>query len=281
MYKLIVENEKGERLELTNSPYFDVLELDGIGSLEAQINTAELANVDGAMYSNSRIHSRNIVITLNIRYPIEENRIKLYKYFRVKRYVKLYYRNDHRDVYTEGYVETFENNLFKNLQQPQISIICPCPFWKSNSDNTVNFSVLSALFEFPFSIPAAGIEFSRINKITTTYINAGNVETGAVIRLHATGEVEDPVIFNRTTGEFFGITVTMTSGDEIVINTQQGEKSVKLTRGGTVTNLLASRTSGSSWLVFEPGENETGYSAESGQSSLDVTVTVVQKFEGV
>ena len=171
--------------------------------------------------------------------------------------------------------------MFKNLQQPQISIICPCPFWKSNSDNTVNFSVLSALFEFPFSIPAAGIECSRINKITTTYINAGDVETGAVIRLHATGEVEDPVIFNRTTGEFFGITVTMTSGDEIVINTQQGEKSVKLTRGGTVTNLLASRTSGSSWLVFEPGENETGYSAESGQSSLDVTVTVVQKFEGV
>lgn len=282
MYTLIVENERGEQLELTHNENYDVLEVDGLNPPTAAINTVEIANVDGARFNSSRIETRNIVIRLNIKPPIETNRIALYKYFRVKKYIKIYYQNEHRDVFTEGYIETFENSLFGMLQQPQISIICPNPFWKSTSETQVEFSNTTALFEFPFLIPSEGIEFSRIERLTTTYINTGEVETGAIIKFYATSnQILNPVFYNRTTGKFFGLNFDMYEGDVITVNTQQGEKSATLLRDGVITNILSLRQNGSSWITFEPGENEISYGADNGQNSLNVTVTAIQKYEGV
>lgn len=282
MYTLIVENEQGEQLELTQNQNYDVLEVDGLNPPTAAINTVEIAGVDGARFNSSRIQTRNIVIMLNIKPPIEINRLELYKYFRVKRYIKVYYKNDNRNVFAEGYVETFENNLFGMTQQPQISIICPNPFWKSVSELQVEFSNTVSLFEFPFSIPSEGIEFSTIQRIITTYINAGDVATGAIIKFYATtDQILNPKFYNRTTGQFFGLDLEMNQGDVITINTQQGEKSVTLLRDGVITNILSDRTLGSTWIIFEPGENEISYGADQGQNNLNVSVIAVQKYEGV
>ena len=282
MYTLIVENERGDRLELTQNNNYDVLDVSGTNPPTATINTVNIANVDGSRFNSSRVGQRNIVITLNIRPPIEANRIALYKYFKVKHWCKIYYKNDSRDVFIEGYVESFENNPFTQLQQPQISIICPQPFWKSVNEINVKFSNTNALFEFPFSIPSEGIEFSTIEKLTTTYINAGNVATGGIIELHATADqILNPIFYNRTTQEYFGLTFDMLIGDHITINTQQGEKSVTLLRDGVKTNILSARQSGSSWITFEPGENEISYGADKGANNLNVSVLAVQKFEGV
>lgn len=282
MYTLIVENERGEQLELTHNKSYDVVEVIGLNPPTAAINTAIVSGFDGSRFNSSRIEQRNIVITLNISCPIEANRLILYKYFRVKRYVKIYYKNGSRDVYIEGYVESFENNIFTRLQQPQISIICPNPFWKSTTDINVEFSNMAALFEFPFSIPSEGIEFSSINKITTTYINIGDVATGAIIKFYANSDqILNPIFYNRTTGKYFGLNFDMYDGDVITVNTQQGEKSVTLLRDGITTNILSNRQSGSTWITFEPGENEISYGADEGQSNLNVTVTAVQKYEGV
>ena len=70
-------------------------------------------------------------------------------------------------------------------------------------------------------------------------------------------------------------------GDTITVNTQQGEKSVTLLRNGETTNILSKRQSGSSWITFDPGVNEISYSADVGQTVLNVTVSAVQKYEGV
>lgn len=281
MFTMSIENEKGETLVLSNSEQYDVIDVQGLTSPAAAVTTSEIAGVDGAVFNSSRIGTRNIVITLNIKPPIEENRIALYKYFRVKRYVKIHYINEHRDVYEEGYIETFENNLFGMTQQPQISVICPNPFWQDVVDTKAVFSDLTALFEFPFSIAAAGVEFSRIDRLTSAYINVGEVPTGVVIHMHASGQVVNPTFYNNTTNEFIGLIATMQTGDLITIDTNVGHKSVTLTRSGTVTNLLSSRQSGSKWVQFEPGENLISYDADDGQSYLDVTVTAVRKFEGV
>lgn len=282
MYTLIVENEKGEQIELTNNENYDVLEVIGLNPPVAAVNTIPVSGVDGTKFNSSRLEQRNIVITLNIKPPIEVNRLALYKYFRVKHYIKVYYRNEHRDVFTEGYIESFENNIFTQLQQPQISIICPDPFWKSIHTTEVKFSDTEALFDFPFSIAAAGKEFSRIEKLTTTYINNGDIATGAIITFRAiTNQILNPIFYNRTTQKYFGLNFDMYAGDVITVNTQQGEKSVTLLRSGVTTNILSDRMNGSSWITFEPGENEISYGADEGQSNLNVTVSAIQKYEGV
>jgi len=282
MYTLIVENAKGEQLHLTDNDNYDVVEVTGTNPPVAAINTTNVTGMDGSRFNSSRIGQRNIVITLNIKPPIEANRLELYKYFQVKRYIKVYYKNDHRDVYIEGYVESFENNPWTQLQKPQISIICPDPFWKSINDTIINFSSTIALFEFPFSIPSEGIPFSEIQRMTTAQIDVGDVETGAIIEFHATtDQILAPKLYNLTTNEFFGINIDMEAGDTIIVNTERGKKSVILIQDGVSTNILSDRKKGSTWLTFQPGINELSYDAYVGTENLRVKVTVTPKFEGV
>lgn len=282
MYRLIVENERGQTLELTGNRNYDVLSVSGTNPPVAAINTVPIVGVDGTRFNSSRTEQRNIVLSLNIQPPIETNRLLLYEFFKVKRWVKLYYKNRNRDVYIEGYVESFENNPWTKLQQPQISIICPQPYWLAKTETRVRFSASNALFEFPFSIPDGGIEFSTVRALTTATINAGEVETGCVITLYADANgVENPKIYNNTTGDFFGVNVTMQAGDVITINSLKGEKSVFLQRGTTKTNLLGDRASGSAWIVLAPELNELTIDAAEGLDKLRATVHLVQKFEGV
>lgn len=282
MFTLIVENENHETLELTNNDAYDVFKIDGLNPPTAGISTTEVVGLDGAVFNSSRVQQRNLVIYLNIKAPIEEHRQRLYRFFRVKHKCKIYFKNANRDVFIEGYVESFENDLFGNLQQPQISILCPEPFFKAIDDIIVEFSNTLALFEFPFAIEEKGIEFSRINALQTQYINVGDVEVGALITFKANADrVLNPVFYNRTTNEFFGVNVSMSEGDTVIINTIKGEKSVQLIHEGTSTNILSKRQTGSKWVQFIPGENEISYSADEGAESVTVSVAAVQKYEGV
>ena len=282
MFELSVQNERGEVLELSNNPDYDILAVYGLNPAPAAINTTPVSGIDGTRYNSARINERNVVISLNIRGDIEENRINLYKYFKVKKPIRIFYKNEHLNVYIDGYIETFENNLFQMLQQPQISIICPSPYWKAVNETEIDFDTVTDLFEFPFAIEAAGIPFSELGEVAVTYFNAGNVETGGIITFTALADdVINPIFYNVTNNTFFGLTVTMQESDTIVINTQRGEKSVYLIREGVRTSLLNNRTEGSTWITFEPGENEIRYSAAEGQSALNCVLSSVQLFEGV
>lgn len=282
MYHLIVENESGDKLELTNNRNYDVLDVSGTNPPVAAINTVNVAGMDGSRFNSSRAQQRNIVITLNIQHPIEANRLALYKFFRVKRWVKLYYQNRRRDVYIEGYVESLENNPWSQAQQPQISIICPQPYWLSTSETTVDFSTSNAAFEFPFSIPSDGIEFSTLEQIVSEVVNVGEVQTGGIITFFATtDQIINPKFYNRTSNTFFGIDFEMNQGDLITVNSLIGQKSVTLLRDGVKTNILSDRTDGSTWLTLGPGENEVSFGSDEGSENLRATLTIVQKFEGV
>lgn len=279
---LTVENDLGEQLELTRNRDFDVLEVSGLNPPNAAINTYAISGMDGTKFNSARVEQRNIVILLNIHYPVEENRLTLYRFFRVKKWLKMYIKTDTRNVYIEGYVESFENSAFTDLQKPQISIICPQPFFLAVADTEINFSESVPLFEFPFAIPAAGIEFSRKNQISNTFFNAGEMDIGGTILLHARANgVHNPVFYNLTTQEYFGIYITMQAGDLITICTETGGKSVTLLRDGATSNLLSNRKVDSSWIRFISGVNRISFDAEEGQSDLDVTLIVRQKFEGV
>lgn len=281
-YTLIAENEAGERLQLTGNRNYDVLDVSGTSPPAANVNLTHIVNMDGAKENSALVGTRNLVITLDIKPPIEQNRLALYRIFRTKRKVRIYYKNSSRDVYIDGIVETHENNPWTQLQQPQISIICPQPFWLSVAETIVTFSKSIALFEFPFSIPAGGIEFSRRENLATAFVDVGEVNTGGIIRFRANAEgITNPKFYNRSTGQYIGLNVEMAIGDVITINTNQGQKSVTLLRSGVQTSLLSSRMLGSSWIEFRAGVNEVAYDADTMSEGLDCTLVILQKFEGV
>ena len=131
MFTLKVENTRGAVLELTdNEENYQVTEISGLNPPNANINTSSYANGDGSSFNSSRIPDREIVITVYINGDIQKNRLALYKHFRNKEWCKIYYEDDLRDVFIEGYVQALDVSSFTQKQVAQISILCPNPYFK-------------------------------------------------------------------------------------------------------------------------------------------------------
>ena len=282
MYSLKVENDRGNTLELTNNPKYTVFKIEGLNPPRANVNSSVNTTTDGSSINSVRLENRNIVIYTTIEGDVEANRINLYKYFPVKKSVKLYFNNGARNIYICGTVEVIECDLFSNKQVAQISILCPRPYFKAVHDLVTIFSDVSPLFEFPFAISKTGIEFSAITvNQRKSIVNTGEAATGVVIKLFAIGTVENPVIYDVLKRTNIKLNFTMLASDTIVINTNVGEKSIELIRDGVSYNALGYMAQNSSWFVLEAGDNVFTYDADSGNSNLQLTFTTSILYSGV
>lgn len=280
--KLIIENKYNEKLELTNNSNYAVTDISGLNPAPANINVSKLAMSDGSILNSTSVKERNIVITIYIMKEIEKNRIALYKFFRPKQYVKLYYSNDTRDVFIEGYIETFEGTLFTKSEKFQISIICPSPFFSSVNETSTILTNVDSEFSFPFSIPNEGVVFSNLNDFNIgTIINSGDTEAGMIIDLYSTGDVISPIIYNNVTHEFLGLNYVIKAGNTVRIVTKRGQKSITLLTYGSTRNLINYITKNSTWLQLETGSNVFTVKTTSGKEFLTTKITHVDLFEGV
>ena len=282
MYTLKVENDRGNTLELTNNPDYTVYNIEGLNPPQATINSSVNTTTDGSSINSVRLENRNIVIYTTIDGDVEANRINLYKYFPVKKSVKLYFTNGARDVYIEGVVELIECKLFTNRQIAQISIICPKPYFKAVEQLVTMFSDVSKMFEFPFSISKAGIEVSAITtNQRRSIVNTGDIDTGVIIKLFSTGSVVNPVIYDVLKRTQLKLNFTMLASDTVIINTNVGEKSIELIRNGVTYNAMGYMAQDSTWFILEAGDNVFTYDADSGNSNLQLTFTTSILYSGV
>lgn len=116
---------------VSNSSGFAIDSIDGLGPVEAEINTTELVT-DCDMYNSARIGKRNIVMDLLFYSEgggseIESVRQTSYRLFPTKKEVYIEIETDNRTLYTKGYVEHNEPDIFREDSGCQISIICPDP----------------------------------------------------------------------------------------------------------------------------------------------------------
>ena len=282
MYKLKVENKYGEQMELTKNPRYTISSVDGLYPPESVINTTKVANMDGSVYNSSYVNDRQITITMAINGPAEENRLHLYKYFKTKYPVRLYYGNDVRNVYIDGYVSKMPIEYFEKKQTAQIEITCPMALFRSVEQNITEFSSIENKFVFPFAIEKSGIPFS-IPKMgeQKTIVNGGDVETGIVIKLNALGNVTNPKIYDVDNKDHMFLNISMKSGDEITINTLKKEKSIKLLSNGVESNIIGKLEAGSKWFSLIPGDNIFTYEAEEFPENLQCTFIINDQFEGV
>lgn len=282
MYTAKVENKKGDTLRLTGNESYEVLDIDGLTPGNAQITTAATGVMDGERLQHTRIEKRNIVIKIKPMEPVEQNRINLYKFFRLKEFIKFYYKNSNRDVYIEGYTESVTGSLFSEKEIIQISIICPDPFFKELSPTVSDASQVEALFEFPFAIGVEGVSISEINiEKTKNIYNKSDLTTGVRIFLNARGKVKNPTIYNRNTGEKFGLNIVLQEGDRVTISTISGRKSVILERNGEIQNILKYVSKKPTWFQLEPGDNAFVYEIEEGGENLMIEFETNVLYEGV
>lgn len=282
MYTLIAENKYGEQLEITNNPRYVITDIDGLYPPEGVINTTQVANMDGSVFNSSHINDRVITITMAINGPAEANRLLLYRYFKTKYPVRLYYKNGVRDVHIDGYVSKFSVEYFEKKQTAQIEISCPMTLFRAVKESVTEFANIENMFVFPFAIEVAGIPFSEIALgEQKTIINGGDVETGVIIKLNALGTVLNPKIYNVDTSDRMTLSVEMQAGDEITINTRKKEKSITLLRDGVQTNIVGKLDAGSTWFNLIPGDNIFTYEADEFPEHLQCIFIINNQFEGV
>lgn len=282
MIEIISENYKGEKTHIAPSQDFFLLNIDGLTPPNATLNTSILAFGDGARINSSRVEAREILITLKPRMQMELNRKKLYRYFQIKKSVRLFFKTSYSDVYIDGIVKSVEADLFSKNQKVVISIFCENPYFKGIKENRVIMAQVESLFEFPFSIHDNGQEFSRIDSVkTVNVVNNGDIENGMQIELKANGQVVNPIIYERFSKCVMSFNITLEQSEVLLINTKQNEKSIYLKKDAKKINSVETLNEGSGWFNLMTGNNIFTYSAESGAENLEVTLIHTDYYGGI
>lgn len=306
IYSLAVTNFLGDRIRLElgkpENTGFLIKSITGLGPVKANVNTTEVATNDGSMFNSARLSQRNIVIQMvfvNSIYgeDIEAIRQKSYKYFPIKKNVELVIETDNRYVRTTGYIESNEPDIFSKQEGTQISIICPDPYFYSASedgDNVTDFYSIDPMFEFPFSnesLTEPLLVFGEIQIKTEGVITySGDSEIGVMIYIHAIGPAEHINIYNTETREVMTIDTVklekltgqgLIAGDDIIINTLKGEKSITLVRSGVSYNILNCLDKNTDWFTLVKGNNIFAFTADSGVTNLQFRIENKVIYEGV
>ena len=295
-----VTNHLGESIKMElgfpEKSGFLIQDITGLGPTKATINLTEMSTSDGGSFNSARVSSRNIVFTLKLLGEpiVETTRQKTYKYFPIKRPIKLTFETDNRTCYIYGNVESNEPIIFSKQETTQISIICPDPYFYSVDINNTVFSGVESLFQFPFSNESLTenlIEFGNliINQ-AKSIVYAGDSEIGVAIYIHVLGEATNILITNSLTRETMKIDTTkltaligsgLQNGDDLIISTVKGKKTITLIRDGVSTNILNCLDKNPDWFVLAKGDNIFSFAADTGTSNLQFRIENQIIYEGV
>ena len=232
MLDIIAINGASQQLNINADSKYQIVSVTGLNPPVATINVSPMATSDGGSFNSSRLPERNIVITIQPLKRIEKARDDLYKWFAPKQKVTLRVKTGSRNLTIDGYVESFEADLYANPQLVQISLICPDPYLKALNSSEV-------------TIPG-------------TVSNTGDVESGGVFTITMTSSGSSITITDTVNGSakrFRMDDLTLQSGDKVIIDTRVGQKSVKLNRSGSISSLMGNVDPSSDWLQIQPGAN--------------------------
>lgn len=296
-----VTNPKGESLVLDlfhpEKSGLIVRSISGLGPPKANINSTDLATADGALYSSARASTRNIVFNLQFMFAptIEDSRQLTYKYFPLKKLVKIEVETDNRSLETSGYVESNSPDIFSKEETTQISILCLDPFFYDPNPSTTQFATVTPTFEFPFSNESTDenlIEFGTINLDTRSTIDyIGDVDTGVLITIHALGSVSGSLtIYNVETQEKMVVDLAKIktligkdygSGDDIIISTVSGDKYVQVLHDGKYTNAIAAIEKLADWFQVSVGRNIFNFTVTKGIENLVMSFSYRNAYGGI
>lgn len=286
------------KLELTRPEEsgFAIKDIQGLGPGKATVNTTEISTTDGGLFNSARLPSRNIVISIIFLWKetIEDARQLSYKYFPLKRKIKLLIETDNREAEIEGYVESNEPTIFSNSEGTDISIVCPSPYFYARKSMTTVFSGIEPMFEFPFSnesLISPMLEMGSIQHASDKVVYYdGDAETGVTMTIHAIGEASGITIYNIGTRESMTINTDkieqftgagIGAGDDIIICTIPGSKSIVLQREGETVNILNCLDRNSDWFKLSKGDNVFAFTAEVGSNNLQFSIVSNVVYEGI
>ena len=249
----------GSMLDLFDNPYADLVDAEGITENASDIAASTTPSMDGDKINNIVTQPRGITLSLQIKddVPVEEAKRYILRSIKPKQKGRLVLHQSGRDIQISGVVESISMPRFGQGIMMQVTLYCSDPYWKDVENVLLQISRILNMHYFPIdggglAFPAEGIPFGEYDlNMTRTYTNDGDAECGMIITIIALADVVNPSIY-KADGSFIGVNDSMVVGDEIIINTNRGEKSI--TKNGA--NILSKIKPGSSFIQLDTGDNE-------------------------
>jgi Phage tail protein len=285
MQRIIFTNARGQSVELKNSAPFLLESIDGLGDVNADIQTQKAPFQDGSTYIDSVLQERPISIQITILTPDKPTLLQKRQYLASVFNPKLglgtlRYENGETireiEAVPDG-VPVFPSgreNRGPTFQKALVNLLCPNPFWKSTE--ITEEPTFEPLFKFPFE-GIFEIGMQRDNRII---VNDGDAPAPLQIEFH--GPAVNPMIVNKTTGEFIKVNQTLEENEIMEIDTTPGRKSVYFVQpDGTKRNVFNWIDLDSTFFQLVVGENEIEYSADSDIQGAIVNIRYSKLYNAV
>lgn len=267
LQRIIFTNARGQSVELKSSAPFLLQSIDGLGDVDADIQTQKAPFQDGSTYIDSvlqeRVISMQIAILASHTATLLQQRQYLASVFNSKLGPGTFrYENgeivreieavpDAIPIFASG-----RGNRGPTFQKALVNLICPNPYWKSTE--ITEEPTFEPLFQFPFE----GVFEIGLQRDSRIIVNDGDAPAPIYVEFH--GPATNPVITNKTTGEFIKVNQTLVENEVMKIDTTPGKKSVYFVQpDGTERNVFNWIDLNSTFFQLVVGENEIEYSADS------------------
>lgn len=273
---------RGNALNLINNPYFKLTNADGLTSISAEISSSTVPGMDGDVVNSVQASPRDIVLDLSIENNVEASSRAIRRVIKAKQNCTLRWEpGEGRKLVIHGVVEQIDMPRFSNVAVMQVTIHCAQPWWEDSEETVTEISEVLDLHCFTeiegdmLAFPEEGLPFGEYDtNRTKAFDNDGDSEVGLTIRIIALGHVSNPKIYNSK-GEFIGIDVWMESGDEAIITTGKGNKTITING----ENRISSISQGSVWLQLPTGEEEFTIDSDDGtEGNMYFTITYRRKY---
>lgn len=249
----------GGKIDLFRNEYFDLTNVDGMTGVASDIASSTTPSMDGDKINNIRTQPRGIVLDLRIKdcVSVEEAKRYILRTIKPKQVGKLILNQGGRELNISGVVEAISMPRFDQEITMQVTMYCSNPYWQDVENVLLEISRILNMHYFPIDVgglafPVEGVVMGEYDlNMTRSYTNDGDAECGMIITIVALANVTNPAIY-KPDGSFIGVIDNMVLGDEIIINTNRGEKGI--TKNGK--NILSKIMPGSTFIQLDTGDNE-------------------------
>ena len=284
--KIICKNSYGYKLEFGYSFPFYLNSYSGIHNYDGSVATIKSAFGVGVSYIGTSINKRsiNLVIAFKDDINLITRKHQIYNIFPLKDLGTLFYYEGNIERKINYYVETVNLVRKGNYIYANINLLCPSPYFMDSEESIATLQNWDKLLKFKLEIPdGIGIEFGSKNNSSSIEIeNNSHIPYGLTIRFLANGEVINPILTNKKTGETIKINYSLNVGEQIIITTYNNEKDIThIDANGVETNIRNSIVFGTKFLQAKTGVNKFVPSADSGASNLDCSISYYNYYEAV
>lgn len=261
----------GDRLPLLSHEMFDLTHIEGQTYAAASISSKTIGGTDGSFVNNTQATPRSIELDLRIKsgVDVEDAKRTILKIVKVKQRGTLEWTQNERTVVISGIVESVDMPRWAGGVTMQLTLYCDQPFWEDVDFVVQHISEAVDLHYFTdgetdmLYFPEEGIALGEYDMLRTRECyNDGDVAVGLEISIVALGTVTNPIIYDGD-GNFFGLGYTtqakssatqfvMEAGDNVVITTHKGNKTVRL-NGEMIYGHIKPQ---STWLQLAAGNNQ-------------------------